>query len=374
MNKRLLYAGCLTAAIVLLAGCYDRLNMEDANFPLALGMDVDNQNKFHVYMSSPEFSKNAKKKHHEIGEQALSLRQSRVQQDAHTAGVFQGRKYQVILVGKRILQQDDWFRILDVIFRDSRNTVTDRIIAFNGEVPDIIYLDRKDTPYLPIMLRDMVDTKSTRSETVKITAQELHRQIYEKGITPSISEVSLDKNKKVKLDGTALLDHRGKYAGTLNAQETVLLKILQKDTNKVVSLTLPIPGKTKTGPFDTDKVSIHAEQIKTKIKTSYVDGKFKFDIRIQMKVALLERLFPMDIRKKGGELENMIAEQTRKQMIGLIRKIQKHEIDPIGLGLYARAYEYKQYKEVSEHWGKALAEADITVFVKTAIQSMGPVK
>ncbi|UUZ80921.1 hypothetical protein LJK88_40165 [Paenibacillus sp. P26] len=41
-----------------------------------------------------------------------------------------------------------------------------------------------DQPFLPILLRGMIETKSRRSETVKTSMQELHRQMLEKGITP----------------------------------------------------------------------------------------------------------------------------------------------------------------------------------------------
>ncbi|MNY44410.1 hypothetical protein D3C86_1794380 [compost metagenome] len=64
----------------------------------------------------------------------------------------------------------------------------------------------------------------------------------------------------------------------------------------------------------------------------------------------------------------------QKQFENLLKKIQKHQIDPIGLGLYARAHEYRQYKKVENHWGEALSEADIQVSVKVVLGSIGPVK
>ncbi|MFD0681355.1 MULTISPECIES: Ger(x)C family spore germination protein [unclassified Paenibacillus] len=374
MSKRLLYVGFIIMVIICLAGCSDRLDMEDATFPLALGLDIDDNDKFHIYITNPVFNKNVKKKSHEISEPAHTLRQSRVQQDAHSPGVFQGRKFQVILVGNRLLQHKDWFRMLDVIFRDSRNTVTDRVIAIDGPVSEIIYLNPDDQPYLPLLLRGMVDTKSARSETVKTTAQELHREIFEKGITPSLSGVKLDENKKIQLTGTTLLDHLGKYSTALETQETVLLNILQNKTSRSVNLTLPIAGITKKGPFDRDRVSVSTGKIKTKIKTSHKQNKFLFDVHIQMEVVLSEVLFQVSVRKAGGDLEKWISEQIQKETVALIRKIQSHKIDPVGFGLYARAYQYRNYKKAEDHWGQELADADIKVSVKVSIQAMGPVK
>ena len=93
-----------------------------------------------------------------------------------------------------------------------------------------------------------------------------------------------------------------------------------------------------------------------------------------MPAGISERLFPFDVRKHGKELEKMISDHVQKQFEKLIKNIQEHQIDPIGLGLYARAYEYNQYKKVEDHWGEALSKADIHVSVKVTIGSMGPVK
>lgn len=37
----------------------------------------------------------------------------------------------------------------------------------------------------------------------------------------------------------------------------------------------------------------------------------------------------------------------------VIKKIQDNKIDPIGLEVYARAYEYDHYKKVQEDWGQS---------------------
>lgn len=374
MNKRPLYILIFIMIVVIVPGCSDRLDMEDSTNNLALGLDLDNENNLLIYLNSPAFGRDIKKKTLEVEVKSLTIRQSREQQDEFAPGVITGRKVQVMLIGKRILEHEDWFRILDVFFRDMKNPLTPRIIAVDGSISEIIYLHPKDQPMLPLMLRGMVDTKSARSETVKTTLQQLHWQMYEKGVTPYISEIQLDKAKQIRLAGVTLLDHKGKYKTSLNAEETGLLQILNKNAKKSVSFTLPIPGEKKSGPFHTDHLSISVQGMKTKIKTSYKQNKFRFDINIKMPAGLTERLFPFDVRKNVKELEKMISEHMKKQFENLIKDIQNHQIDPIGLGLYARAHEYSQYKKVEDHWGEALSKADIHVSVKVILGSMGPVK
>ncbi|MFK9094928.1 Ger(x)C family spore germination C-terminal domain-containing protein [Bacillus salipaludis] len=64
----------------------------------------------------------------------------------------------------------------------------------------------------------------------------------------------------------------------------------------------------------------------------------------------------------------------QKQFEDLLKKIQKNKIDPIGFGLYARAYQYEQFKKMDNDWGKAFAESDIHVSVKVKVNSDGAVR
>ncbi|WP_416296430.1 hypothetical protein ACM7Q1_05885 [Paenibacillus illinoisensis] len=103
-----------------ITGCGSgKTNLEDATVPLALGLDVEDQ-KLHYYVSAPVFSKDIQKKSREAQGLAEGLRSSRNQQDAQFPGSVGGRNFQVIVVGKELLKYKDWFKVLDVTFRDPR--------------------------------------------------------------------------------------------------------------------------------------------------------------------------------------------------------------------------------------------------------------
>jgi Ger(x)C family germination protein len=372
MKNRLLHVLFIFLLVTMVPGCNDRLDMEDAKMVLLLGFDLDKNNQMLVYVSSPVFDRNAKKKTQEIVVRADTPRESREASDAFSSGIYQARKLKVILVSKRLMQQKDWYRLMDVYFRDAKNPLTQRVIEYNGNLSEIFNLNPEDQPILPLLLAGMVDSESIRSETVKTTLQELNRQMVDKGMTPAVSEIRY--KEAITMYGTALLDHKGLYRISLNSRESVLLQIMQNHVEKDVSLTIPIPGEPKGGPVYTDRLSLSSGRTKTKVNCSYRNGKFNFDLKIKMPVTLTELLFPYDVRQKGKELEKLIAGQVQHQFESLIRKIQKNKIDPIGLGLYARAYQYDHYKKVEDQWGEALSEAEIHVTVKVSVQSMGPVK
>lgn len=372
--RRILFLAMIILIACPIAGCYDRLDMEDASFALSLGMDLDKNNKLVLFNVYPVFEKNVKKTFHESISHGGTFRKTRTQADSLSAGAFQARKVQVMLISKKVLKHHDWFQLLDVFFRDAKNPLTVRIIAYDGPLAELVRYNPANQPMLPLLLRKMIDTKSARNETVRTTMQDLHWQMYEKGITPSISEVGLGAPEEIVLLGTALLDHRGKYVKSLNAQESVLLKVVQDDAKKSSSLTLTLPGVPLTGPFETNKISLSTNHVETKIAADYRHNKFQFDIRIKMWTELSEVLFPLDQRYTEKELEKILAAQLKKEIERLIRSFQKHSIDPIGLGRYARAYQYEQFKKVQDQWSESFAKAEVHIDTKIRIQSSGPVR
>lgn len=66
----------------------------------------------------------------------------------------------------------------------------------------------------------------------------------------------------------------------------------------------------------------------------------------------------------------MLAKEIQKQLESVVKKLQTYEVDPIGFGLYARAYEYKQFQK-QKNWSKAFAKAEINIHPTVEIISYG---
>ncbi|MCM3782282.1 Ger(x)C family spore germination protein [Neobacillus mesonae] len=357
----------------MLTGCSnDKTNIDEATVPLSMGLDVI-EDKLHYYISAPVFSKDIQKKSREGEGIAEGLRQSRNQQDSQFPGSVAGRNFQVVVVGQQLLQYKNWFKILDVTFREPRNTVTDRIIAYNGPVADVIHFQAKDQPPISVFLRALIDSGSKRSTTVKTTAQELHRQLNDRGMTPSISEIMIE-NGKIQLKGTALLSQEGQYRGSLTYQETTLLKILKNEVEPGVSLTFPVEGIKEQLPFNTDLVSFSADNISAKIKSSHENGRFKYIVKVDSKIGITEKFLEFELIENSEEMAYRLSEEMKRSIEKLIKKFQKLKVDPVGFGLYSRAYQYPFYKEAENRWGDELSDAQFEVEVHLRIGSSGAVE
>jgi Ger(x)C family germination protein len=353
----------------MMTGCFDQTNIEDVSLSLVLGIDLDRNNNLLVYISSPVFNKEAKIKEEVTSVKSVTVRNSRDKFDATVMALTSGSKTQVILVGKRLLKQKNWVKYLDPFYRDPKNTVTTRVISVDGPVSDVIFYNPKDKPRLPLYLTKLIDTASLRNITVKTNLQELHEQIADKGITVNFTE--LKKNNKIFVIGTALLDEKGRYKLTLQPAENKLLRILQKRTTGEFSFTVPI--KLKSDSQNKDWISFAAYNIKVKTKVRY-DNKFIFNTDIKMRVGITERLFSFNSRKDEAKLQKALETKLEADFKQLIKKIQTANIDPIGLGRYARTYTYPEWKKVQNKWNNELAKGDVNVKVNVKIGGMGTIK
>ncbi|OME82277.1 spore gernimation protein [Paenibacillus sp. FSL A5-0031] len=366
---RAVFFFCLLMSLTVLPGCMDTINIEDVSLGLLIGIDLNEDENLVVTSSSPVFYEEAKDKEENTIVISNTLRESREQFDATVTALSRRGKVQVILIGKRVLQHKDWFNILDTVYRDGKNTTMSRVVMVDGPVSDIAMFTPKDKPRLPMYLVKLVDTTSEQNLSVKTTIQELHRQFTEKGMTPSLTE--MHKDDQVKVTGTALLDHSGKYKFTLDIKQSKLLKILQGETGGIFSFTLSLPEQPEKGLAQKNKLSFYPTTLQVKTKVDFADNQFVFHTAVKMGIVMTERLFKFDVEKNAPLLEKQIADEIQRQMQQLIKKIQKAKIDPMGYGLYARGHEYNHWKKVKDNWGEALAEADVNVKIKIKIQDMG---
>lgn len=363
----------LVMVTACLSGCMDRIDLEDATITLMAGIDLNEKNEILFYLSSPVFSKEAKKKSEEFGVKADTFREARVRLDEVVTGITLPGKIQVYILGKRLLKHPEWFRYLDVVFRDARSTVNSRMVVYDGDVHELFHFNPKDKPRLALHVTKLIDTAARRNVTVKTEAQELHRQILEKGITPILTEMKKD-NQVVKVMGIALLSGKGTYVKLIEPPEATLLLLMLDGKQGDVAMSFLLPEHQERGKIIKSKVSIIVKDVSNKVETSYRDGRFHFTVRQKMKISIAERMFPFDMEKGYKQMEREIEEELRKSYSKLIQKCQKSATDPFGFGMHARAYEYEEWKKVKDNWTKEFTRASVQIIPEVSIKGNGVVK
>ncbi|MFC4075269.1 Ger(x)C family spore germination protein [Salinithrix halophila] len=362
MKRKFLY-GLQVVLLILMPGCGEKLYLEQASIVLVLGLDKE-QDTYKIFHSNPVFNRQAEEKVDITTATGSTLRETTTLINNMTTGKVVGGKLQNILIGKRLLRKQNAFPLLDVLFRDPKNETNARVIVVDGPVQDVMYADTQDKGMLGTVIRDIVESSSKNGTTVLTRLLQFHRQIFDKRITPHLSEMTM-KNDEITVTGTALLDRQGKYATSLNNKESTLLLLLQGDTKQSVPLML------HQKPGDQEEISINIDNSSVKVSTDFQKGRFVFDIGIQVEASVTERKFPIDWKKETPRTESLLQKQVKKECENLVKKIQQHQLDPIGLGIYAKSHRYAEWKRVEKEWGKALSKAKITISPEVKIKNYG---
>ncbi|HDR6310006.1 TPA: Ger(x)C family spore germination protein [Bacillus cereus] len=377
--RRFIHFIILCFLIFFLTGCEDRLDLEKQSISLIYGFDVKTKGKLIVYYVNPIFNEDVEKKYATHEAKVHTPREAKATFNSSSSGLVSTEKLQLILFSTKFLKQEGAMPYLDVWYRDPKNTGNMRIVAVDGPISSVIYNTFKDQPALPEYLTDLINTNKLYNRTVFTPFHEFHRQTFNKGITPAISEIKKGK-KDVIVTGSALLTSRGIYKMSLNRYESALLLIFQRKANIPVSLTLKIPSnsvESNSHRKDTegdDFVTINVLSMNRDIHTGYSDNHFKFNIAMDFKVSVSELTFSMDIDRDRKRLTSLITKQLNKDLNDLVHKIQKQQLDPFGFGDYARAFQYKKWKTVEDDWPSAFSKATVKVTPTIKILENGIIK
>ncbi|WP_031513870.1 Ger(x)C family spore germination protein [Desulfofalx alkaliphila] len=348
----------------------DMMVLEDLNVTLSIAMDLEDD-RYVIYQSIPVFRKDVEEEVSVLSMPAQSMGQARKVISTMGTGKMAEGKLQVLLLGRELLDEGDIICHLDYLYRDPIVPANVRIIAVNGPVKEIMHLDTGNKPRLGAYLKDLVKSGYSDDATVETTLQEFFRQSYDKGITPSISEIKKG-DTEIRLTGTALLGNDGRYVTSLDNLESVHLLMLKNEL--ILPMEVSYPTK--------DIITIYVTDFKRDVRTSYRNGTFIFDVTMSAEtVGIREMTVPSGegenhvLKSKSlDELEKIIAEQIIVHCEQVVEKAQQHQIEPFGFGQFARAQCYDEWKEIEESWPKVFSDAEVNLDIKIKIKEEGVIK
>ncbi|MCA1032689.1 Ger(x)C family spore germination protein [Bacillus timonensis] len=350
--------------VVFPSGCNDRLELEDQAITLVIGIGKDQEGKLSIYQTNPVFNELAKIPMTRLNTIDSSLRDARQTFSSMNMGRVVGGKVQVILLEKEILEEENILPILDVFYRDPKNSVNCLLVAVDKPVSDFIYYDIEPTTQLGIYLKNILLSNIDLSQSIDSKLLTFHYQMFDKSITPSLATLSVTP-QSIEVVGTTLLDEKGKFAYSLNRKETTLHLFLQDKIKNTVSFTID-------NNDNLDKpISYSIDSVKRKVKTNFKDGLITFNININTVISLTEEFGKFDVEKDSKKIEKIIENQLKDDLTNLMKSYQSLKIDPVGLGAYFRAYHYEEFMKNQDNWGETFSNAVVNIRVKVKMKSFG---
>lgn len=349
--------------LFLLIGCRsDQLSLERTAISLVAGIDKsEEEGKIGIYQTNPVFSSEATDVVNNLSTTAYSLRKARDQLDSQSSGTIVGGKLQVILLGKELLKERAIFKDLDVFYRDPKNSPNARITLVDGPVLEIVEFQPKDKPRIAVYLSDLIDTTALRENTVLTTLQEFHHDHFEKGITPAFTELKR-QGDELLVTGTALLNDEGKYALSVGYLDSSLILMIKRGVKEPIPMSFLVNQPSGV-------LSVQVNKIKNKMDVTYKGDQLTFDIDLKLKVSITENTSSINLEKDVLKTQKFIEKKIKKHIEELFTKMQKHKLDPFGLGLHVRAHEYKKWKTFEDDWPEEFSKAKVNV--KTDVTIIG---
>ncbi|MBV6708709.1 Ger(x)C family spore germination protein [Bacillus thuringiensis] len=362
---------------VYLIGCSQRIPLEKVSLILLIGLDRTSNGEMKVGTSIPLFHHKKQKDTVEHWVHASTIYEGFSKIDTKLTGYVTSSKAEVILIGKKFAQEENWIQALDSSYRDPYATINAKVVLVDGSAEDIFKIHRPDKPPLPSYISGVIESSIQNNQSVSSTIQQLMREQNEQGMTQAVPIIKKTKNE-IDTVGIAFLNRKGKYLTHIPKKDVKFFNLInkQKSSGRMI-LHLELPPKKSNKKTNT---SIFVQNATRKIDVNFKNGKFVFNLDINANVALVEKTNANLIKehyvnkKNINNLENAIEKEINKELQNMLDEIQQNKIDPIGLSLYARAFQYKEWKKVKGEWLQALAEAKINVKTHVKIKDTGTIR
>ncbi|PEL46304.1 Ger(x)C family spore germination protein [Bacillus toyonensis] len=362
---------------ICLIGCSQRIPLEKVSLILLIGLDRAPNGDIKVGTSIPLFHHKQQQSTIEQWTQASTVYNGFSKIDTKLTGYMTASKAEIILIGKKLARESNWLQELDSSYRDPYATINAKVVLVDGPVEEIFTINKPDKPSLPSYISSVIESSIQNNQSVSSTIQQLTREQNEEGMTQIVPVIQKTKNE-IDTIGIALLDRQGKYLTRIPKKEVKFFNLINKSKNTGrMILHLALPPKKSNKKTNT---SIFVQNAKRKIDVNFKNGKFVFNLQINANVALIEKTNAnlikehYDNKKNINNLENAIEKEINKELQNMLDGIQQNKIDPMGLSLYARAFQYKEWKKVKGDWSQALAEAKINVKTHVKIKDTGTIR
>lgn len=362
---------------VYLIGCSQRIPLEKVSLILLIALDRTPNGDVKLGTSIPLFHHKQQKNTIEHWTQASTVYNGFSKIDTKLTGYMTASKAEIILIGKKLAQEANWMQELDSSYRDPYATINAKVVLVDGPVEEIFTINKPDKPSLPSYISSVIESSIQNNQSVSSTIQQLMREKNEEGMTQAVPVIKKTKNE-IDTVGIALLDRQGKFLTRIPKKDVKFFNLINKPKNKgrmILHLVLP-PKKSNKKP----NTSILVQNVTRKIEVNFQNGKFVFNFDISANVALVEKTNAnllkehYDNKKNINNLESAIQKEINKKLQNMLHEIQHNKIDPIGLSLYARAFQYKEWKKVKGNWLQALTEAKINVKTQVKIKDTGTIR
>ncbi|EEM37748.1 GerZC [Bacillus thuringiensis serovar sotto str. T04001] len=357
-------------------GCGQRIPLEKASLILLIALDKTTDGEIKVGASIPLFHHKEKRSTVEHWVHASTVYNGFSKIERRLTGYVTPSKAEIILIGRKLAQENNWFQSLDSSFRDPNAALNAKVLIADGKIEELLQVKRPDKPLLVSYINEVINTSIHSNQSVPSSVQQLLKEQNESGMTQTIPIIKAKRNLIIT-EGIVFLNQNGKYLTKLSKEDVKVFNLINKanNTGRTI-LHFSLPKNNSNQPLN---VSVLVQNAKRKINIDYQKDKFIFNINVYLDISLIEKVGEEknNTLEQGTKNTNLLKKQIKSelntQLISMFSDIQKNKIDPVGLSVYARAYQYKEWKQAERNWLEHLSKAKININTHIKIKDTGTI-
>lgn len=383
MNKQLLlYLPINVIVILLLAGCWDQINIEDRGFVAGIAIDkseedTNNQNQITVMnqfvipakIGDIEQGGGEEKPFSNLSASGNSL--SQIGQDLSSLTARQPfyEHLKIIVFSEEIAKEPGLFDSLaDVFIRYHEMRRATRVFIAGDRASKILEIE-PETDKIPAMyINSLVENSGINMElTDPVKLGDLHAFLLNEDSYAIPYVIPLDS--RIEADGVSVFSgYNNQLVGHLNQEETKGLNLIKRK-NKGGAINFEINNHLMVYSIDKTNSSI-------KIDASDQNN-IKISVHIEAEGAIQEMFGskPLLDETYMEEMEEQINKRIEQLATNTIEKAQNEfKVDFFGFSSILRQKHYSTWKQIQDDWergDKLFSESDITVSSSTTILSIG---
>ncbi|MEK5479362.1 Ger(x)C family spore germination protein [Paenibacillus sp. FSL R5-0407] len=363
-------AGILISSICLLlltTSCsQDQHILERVGYVRTVGFDREDENRVRVTLSIPLILTEANQTRFTdeiLTATAKSGKEARITLSRKTSRKLLSGQIRTIMYNTNIARQG-LREFMDTLQRDPTISKRTELVIVDESVHDLLSRTYKGHlrtgQYIDRLLKKEFDMQTIP----RILLHEFFRDYYDDGKDP-IANMIRKSGEDLEYAGVALF-HDDKYMGKLTPDEVFYFSIMYHDHGKgeftVTSDKPEMKSVTLDGINSRKKVKIRKNE----------EGNYIADIYIKFNGSVLEYVGDMNLTSSAdrSKLENLLNEHVVQQCEKVVKKLQKHRTDSIGIGQHVRnKMSYKAWMD--SPWDEMYAKMEIRVHAKSKIRNFG---
>lgn len=375
----------ITFSTIFLAGCWDKIEIDERAFVGGIYVDVLEYGKSKKGEIKPFYEQDMKKRLKVIftladpkalagggekGYVTVETEADNIPDAIRKIGIRLNRTpffahSKVLVVTENVLKDEKVFReLIDYVEREPDLNAQVNVMMLDGSIDELVKIKPKLDIYLVTYIQGVFNNAKNLSYIVPIKLMQLTAQLNagEKAYVPII----VVKEDGIEIKGITLIKEN-KFLKTVDEK---YLRAFQFLNNK-------LKGGRKFINYNETSVSYFIQDNYRDLYVKDDNGKLKFIINAELEGYIENNIFSKEALEKKDldKIEEILSESFKLELEETIKYFQDNVgADYLGLEDYTKKNYYKVYKKFQDNWDEAFKNAEFEIEAKAFIRRIGSKK